>query len=566
VWAERPLPDVSWTVGRPGDKLGDVSDGGTGGMAGTAGGGVDRRALLGAGALTGLLAACGGSSGGAGGPAPAPTGSVTGSAHPSAPSTPSAPGDYPALAKALRGRLYRPGADGYAAARQLADPRFDGIAPAAVAMVASPADVTTCLAFARATGTEVAVRSGGHSYAGYSTGPGLVVDVSALSAVDAGKEGVATVGAGARLIDVYSRLAAAGKAVPAGSCPTVGIAGLAMGGGIGVLGRRYGLTCDRMVGAQVVLPSGELVQCDANRDSDLFWALRGAGAGNFGVVVSFQMATHQAQPLVLFSYRWPATANQAVVAAWFDLVASAPDDVWTNCVATTATGVTPRVSIGGVSGGTIEATRALLAPLVDAVGVAPTSSSVVQHDHLSAMMIEAGCAGRGLDVCHRPGSLPGQSPTGAVSRVEQLAGSSFIDAVPSAAGIGELLARVDSRRTLSIAGIGGVILDSWGGAINRVGPAETAFVHRKSIASAQYITVLPTGASAGVVADNRTWLSDFIGAMGPYFSASAYQNYIDPNLADWRSAYYGANYSRLTQIKAHYDPDRLFHYAQAIGA
>jgi FAD/FMN-containing dehydrogenase len=142
------------------------------------------------------------------------------------------------------------------------------------------------LAFARRHHLATATSSGGHSFAGYSCRRGIVIDVTPMaSVVVAG--GVAQVGAGVRLGDLYERLGAHGLTVPAGTCPSVGIGGLALGGGHGILGRAWGLTLDHLLGAQVVLADGRVVVCDEQHHPDLFWALRGAGAGNFGVVTSF---------------------------------------------------------------------------------------------------------------------------------------------------------------------------------------------------------------------------------------------------------------------------------------
>src|SRR5439155_1004636 len=163
-----------------------------------------------------------------------------------------------------------------AARRRLFDPRYDAIRPAAVALAATPADVAECVRFAARYKVPVTARGGGHSYAGWSTGRGLVVNLSRLSAVDAsGTPGSAAVGAGAKLIDVYATLAARGVGVPGGSCPTVGVSGLTLGGGIGVVARAFGLTCDNLVSAQVVTADGRVRGVDATHDPDLFWALRG---------------------------------------------------------------------------------------------------------------------------------------------------------------------------------------------------------------------------------------------------------------------------------------------------
>ncbi len=165
--------------------------------------------------------------------------------------------DWAALARDLSGSLVRPGEADYTTAKRLFDPRFDYLSPAGVAYCDSPHDVSTCLAFVRKYGVPVAARCGGHSYAGWSSTSGLIVDVTRMAGVSV-SGGTATVGAGTRLVDFYNDLAARGRAVPGGSCPTVGIAGLALGGGVGVVSRAYGLTSDNVTSMQIVTADGQL--------------------------------------------------------------------------------------------------------------------------------------------------------------------------------------------------------------------------------------------------------------------------------------------------------------------
>ena len=170
----------------------------------------------------------------------------------------------------------RRGQSGYRQARELFNPRFDSIHPQAVAYCATAADAQRVVEFARNANVPLALRAGGHSYGGWSTGTGLVLDVSRLARVQVGGT-TATVGAGARLIDVYDAVAARGMALAAGSCPTVGIAGLTLGGGMGVLTRAWGLTCDQLTGVDIVTADGRLATVDVQHDPDLFWACRGWG-------------------------------------------------------------------------------------------------------------------------------------------------------------------------------------------------------------------------------------------------------------------------------------------------
>ncbi|MGW6710249.1 FAD-binding oxidoreductase, partial [Streptomyces sp. NPDC054956] len=200
--------------------------------------------------------------------------------------------DFGALARALDGRLVTPEDPDYAEARRLFQPRYDTVRPGAVAYPAHPGDVAVCLDFARRSAVPVVPRGGGHGYAGWSTREaGLVVDAGAMAQVSVSGTDL-RIGAGARIGDVNAALAARGLAVPAGLCPSVGIAGLTLGGGLGPASRSYGATADQLTGATVVTPDGSVREVDAERDPALFWALRGGGGGNFGVVTGFRFRAH----------------------------------------------------------------------------------------------------------------------------------------------------------------------------------------------------------------------------------------------------------------------------------
>src|SRR6185437_5887950 len=273
----------------------------------------------------------GGPSRGSGSPTATATPTPTGPAL----SRPPGPSDWAALRRQLSsGVLVTPDSSGYDTAKLLFDPKFDQTRPQGIAYCASAADVAACVAFVRRFGLPVAARSGGHSYGGWSSSSGLVIDVSKLSrvSVDAGA-GAVRVGAGTLLIDLYSQLAAHGLAVPGGSCPTVGIAGLALGGGVGVVSRLFGLSCDNIVGVQIVTAHGAVHDCSAGSagvDAGLFWACRGGGGGSFGVVTEFTFRTHPAPELVLFFLQWPWSAAAQVIDAWQSWAPVAPDELWSN--------------------------------------------------------------------------------------------------------------------------------------------------------------------------------------------------------------------------------------------
>jgi FAD/FMN-containing dehydrogenase len=464
--------------------------------------------------------------------------------------------DWDALSLRLNGRLSRPSAAHYRVDAEIYNPAFDAVRPAGIAFCADAADVARCVTFARQHDLPLAVRCGGHSYGGYSTGPGLVVDVSLMSQVAVSGE-MATVGAGARLIDVYSGLNQRGVSIPAGSCPTVGIAGLALGGGIGVMDRLHGLTCDHIVGLEVVTADGRVVQADAGTNADLYWACRGGGGGNFGVVTRFVFSTFATTDVSLFGLSWPWAAAAELLPTWMEWASGGPDELWSNCFFE-ANGEhgDPLIQVNGVWAGSQADTQAQLAKLIAAVG--PPSGQVVGENAFGdAMYIEAGCRDLSQAACH----LSDQQPGGTLPRAVTVAKSDTFDHILGDAAVAAVLAGINQRQAEGKAGT--VAFDSWGGAIDRVGPGATAFVHRHARASAQYLVVFSEGVAAAAVQDARAWLESWYATMRPY-SSGAYQNYIDPYLADWQTAYYGANLARLKKVKAKWDPDNAFHFAQSI--
>ena len=482
-------------------------------------------------------------------------------AAPGAARSPS-PADWTALGRDLSGPLVRPGESSYTVSKRLFDPRFDSLHPAGIAYCRNPHDVATCLAFVRKFGIPVAARCGGHSYAGWSSGSGLVIDVTRMSGVNVSGS-TATVGAGTRLIDFYNGLAAHGRGVPGGSCPTVGIAGLTLGGGIGVVSRAYGLTSDNVKSLQIVTADGQVRTCNSSQNSDLFWACRGGGGGNFGVVTSFTFGTHPVGQIVLFFLSWPWSQAARVISAWQSWAPHAPDALWSNVhLAAAPGGSVPSIQVGGTFLGSLGAAAAQLEKLYAAAGSHPSSPFMETTSWLHAMLVEAGCASLTVNQCH----LPTQNPAGKLARASEYAKSDFFTKPLSSHGIGTLLAGVESfQRAGGAPGAsGGIAFDALGGAVNRVSPGATAFVHRNALFQAQYTTTWPVGAAAAAVARQHGWQQSFWQSMRPFASGQAYQNYVDPALTNWRQAYYGANLARLTQVKAKYDPNRVFRFPQAI--
>jgi hypothetical protein len=478
---------------------------------------------------------------------------------------PPGPSDWSALQRSLKGSVVRPGDPSYATATQLFNPAVDSATPQGIAYCESAADVATCISFVQDHPLPFAVRSGGHSYGGYSTSDGLVIDVTRQASVQlASSGGTATVGAGAHLVDIYGTLGAAGVALPGGSCPTVGIAGLTLGGGLGVLDRRFGLTCDNLLSATVVLANGRAVTCSATEDPDLFWALQGGGGGNFGVVTEFTFQVHPIGSLGLFTLVWPWSEAAQVISAWQAWAPSGSNDIWSNCQLlnsqNTPSGISPVARVTGISVGSEQALQQAVSALVSSVGASPFNQFVGTDTYENTMLIEAGCEGDTVAECH----LPGQTPAGILTRSPFAAKSDWIGSPLPTAGVTALLDAIDNRETSSVLTGGGIVLDSAGGAINQVAPDATAFVHRNALASIQYSAGWGTGAPASTIAANKAWLQQAWTGMRPYVNGQAYQNYIDPTLVGWQQAYYGSNLARLSQVKSKYDPHDLFKFAQSV--
>ncbi|HEY3184362.1 MAG TPA: FAD-binding oxidoreductase [Gaiellaceae bacterium] len=439
------------------------------------------------------------------------------------------------LDRAVRGPVLALGTAAYERARLVYNARFNTIAPLAVVQPLDARDVQAVVRWASQTRVPIVARSGGHSYAGYSTTRGVVVDLSRIAGVQA-SGGRAVVGAGARLGRVYARLADHGVAIPAGSCPSVGIAGLALGGGFGLASRAWGLTCDNLVAVDVVTADGRLLSCDAKRHADLFWALRGGGGGNFGIATRFVFRTHPVRSGSYFVATFPWSAVEEVVDRFLRWAPAAPDALGPIC-RLAAGGASPSVQVFGQFLGEESELKSVLGGLT--AGLPAPRLSTGSASWLDLVRRWADCFGS-LEACT------------VAEPQEFAAGSDYINRVPP--GIGATLRRaVEQRGTES----GAILLDSYGGAVNRVRPAAAAFVHRRERSSVQYF-------ATGEPAAARGWVRATRAAMRPHVSGFAYQNYIDPDLADWKHAYYGANLARLTAVKRAYDPRNLFHFAQSI--
>lgn len=496
---------------------------------------------------TGFLAAC------TGGGRPKPTPTTT----PAPTATPSGPATWAALGAVLGDRLLRSDSDGWTAATRLQNPRFDGATPLGIARVSGPDDVAACIAFAVRSGTPLAVRAGGHSYTGWSAGgaPGtkvpdsLVVDTGTLDDVTLSADGGSvTVGPGATLIAVYRTLAAAGRAIGAGSCPTVGVAGLTLGGGVGVLSRSLGLTCDQLTSVEIVTADGKVRTASADSEPDLFWACRGGSGGTVGVVTSMTFATVAAPAVTRFQLVFPWASAASAVEAWQRWAPDADDRLWSTIKLLNGSRYSrPTVTVSGTWTGDAGALDGLLAPFLSSVGTAPTGRTVVTMTYGDAMDFFAGTTGIPTAACTTGAG-------GRLRRVPQAATSHVARASIARADIATMVSWVSKASSVDGLLDGGVALDALGGAVGRVSAADSAFPWRDARYDVQYTAVFAAGADPGPF---DTYVRGFRSAMHGAFGDTGYANYVDAAVTD-PSVYFGDNTARLRKVVAEYGAGGVF--------
>jgi FAD/FMN-containing dehydrogenase len=459
------------------------------------------------------------------------------------------------LQAAISGEVILPDSQDYDSARKPAIARFHYVQPDAIVRCRTPGDAAEAISFAQTTGLPTSIRSGGHCFAGRSSSEGIVIDVTPMNGVSV-SGGVATMGAGARLGEVYDSLNEHDLTLPAGSCPSVGIAGLTLGGGLGILGRRYGLTSDHLLGAQVVLADGRVVDCDHDHDHELFWALRGAGSGNFGVVTSLVFRTRAASSATNFHLAWPYSRAAAVVEAWQAWAPAAPDELYASLLVTAGREVEapPTLDLFGSMLGSEQDAAELLDVLAARVGADPTTDF---REHMSRQETTrywaAPRAADRADQDERQQSAEHENPF--------LKSEFFRHPLPRAA-ITALLANLAEERTPDQSRE--LDFTPWGGAYNRIRDDATAFVHRRELFSLKHTAIVDRDSPESAKDAAQRWLTKSWRTVRPWGSGRVFPNFPDPALKEWASAYYGTNYERLLGVKATYDPDNFFRFHQSL--
>lgn len=443
---------------------------------------------------------------------------------PASTSTASAPPDWGALDAAIDGHVVLPSNAGYPAAKTVFNMRYSGSAPAAVVTADSVGDVRKAVTFAATHGIELTARSGGHSYVGASSADGaLVLDLRQLPGqiyYDAAS-GLATVPAATALSVVQQTLNGYGRSIPTGSCPSVGVAGLTMGGGLGADARRYGLTCDALVSAAVVLPSGEPVTAAADDHADLYWALRG-GAG-CGVATSFTFQTFPTTDRDVVTLVFPEDAAGRVIHGWHDWLGAADRTIWGMVNMTVGPG-SGRCSV--VLAAPAGAGPALADDLIAAIGATPTDNTSRTLDHMAFVAYFSG----GSDAV-RPRAF--------------VAGSDVVAQLTADAAQAVVAAASAWPREL---GAATAVVESLDGAVGDVAADATAFPWRRHAACVQWYVETPTPA---LVDAADQWLATAHDAMRAS-STGGYLNYLEPSTPAAR--YLGVNLPRLVTVRQRYDP------------
>ena len=433
--------------------------------------------------------------------------------------------------------MVTPGDPRYDEARRVWNGRFDR-SPGAIARCRKSADVVAALKIARGAGLTVAVRSGGHDYAGNSVcDGGLVIDLSAMNAVAVDPQArTVRAGAGARWAAIDAATQPLGLATVGGTVSTVGVAGFTLGGGSGWLSRKHGLALDQLVSAEVVTANGDLLRVNDREHADLFWGLRG-GSGNLGVVTEFELRLHEAGPrLYAGQVLHPFEAAGSVLRHFRAFMSEAPDQVqcYAFLIRIPPLDAFPSEFHGRVAldlvvayAGDIDQGRRLLAPLTEhgtpfLSAVAPIEYTALQQS------FDAGVA-------------PGLRWYSKAHDLRDLSDAA-IDAI--------------LRHTENLPGpFTMVYLERIGGAVGRVPAGATAYPHRSAPWS---IHILPGWSDAGQDAQMVAWARAFHADLIPHATGGVYVNLLGGDEEDGPRSAYGSNYRRLAALKRLWDPDNVF--------
>jgi len=428
----------------------------------------------------------------------------------------------------LRGRMLRPGGDGYDAARKVWNGMIDR-KPALIARCAGAADVMAAVDFARTHDLLVAVRGGGHSASGQGVcDGGLVIDLSDMKGMRVNPAArTARAEPGLTWGEFDRETQAFGLATTGGVVSTTGIAGLTLGGGLGWLMREHGLTCDNLLSVDIVTADGQLRTASASENPDLFWAVRGGG-GNFGVVTSFEYRLHPVGPMVLAGLLiHPRERAPEVLRFYRDFTRTAPDQLGAYAALVTSPDGAPVVGLLVCYHGALDAGERVLRPLRE---FGPPVADMVQPmPYVAFQSIANAMNPPGLQVYWK---------------------SSFLKDLTD-----DVIDTVVKHGPAMPSPLSAAIIEFYGGAVNRVGVGETAYPHRNALYLLNMISIWPDKTQTDA---NIRWVRGLFDAVQPFSTGRTYVNFLGDDGDDRVRAAYGENYERLAAIKRRYDPTNLF--------
>jgi len=436
------------------------------------------------------------------------------------------------LASRLDGQVCLPGAGGYDEARRVFNAMIDRH-PAVIIRCGSVEDVVEGVGFARDQGLPVTVKGGGHGVAGRAVcDGGVMLDLSAMKCVAVDPfERTATVGPGVTLGDLDRETEPFGLATPTGVVSVTELSGLALGGGIGWLNGKYGLTCDNLVTAEIVTAMGDRVVASADENPDLLWGLRGGG-GNFGVVTSFTFRLHPVERVLAGSVMYPAAKARRALRLYHEFASGCSDEITTALSLSRPGGGEVAVSIVLCHAGPLERADKMLGSL-RSLGAEPDAISPMTYRTLQASADE--------------GYPPGHQhywKSGYVTEIDD--------------GLIDVLVDFVTRMPSPSSGVG---LQQLHGAAARVDPAATAFPHRGDRYDCLILSQWPDPADSE---RNVAWTAELFDALGPFLATGVYVNNLGDEGDDRVRQAYGCNYDRLAALKTEYDPTNLFRHNQNI--
>jgi hypothetical protein len=432
------------------------------------------------------------------------------------------------LRDSMRGQVLLPDNIGYDDARKIWNGMFDR-RPALIARCVLPADVRDAVAFARSNDLLVAVRSGGHSISGKSVcDGGIMIDLAPMTGVRVDPiDRTARAQAGAHLGHLDHEAQAFGLATTTGTVSHTGCAGLTLGGGLGRLGRVYGLTCDNLLSADIVTADGQFLTCSAEQNADLFWGLRGGG-GNFGIVTSFEYQLHKFGPEVIGgAVMYPLSQATDVLHFYGEFSMNAPAELNLAAVIVQPPGGKGMVLLGVTWLGSDAEGARVLRPLQE-FGK-PMLDTIGKHEYIELQTDNDRTLPHGRNYYMKAGFLRNVEP-------------GLVDALVSG------LEPSDSRSFV-------MVMSQLGGAIADVGEADTAFAHR----DAAYDMLIGGDWSDDAQSEQQVQdMRNYWATVAPFTHGFYVNNAMDEDVPQTRATYRG-NYDRLLALKNQYDPTNLFH-------